>query len=279
MNLKMALVVSSYFYHYDGQGNVAELTDLDGELIQRASYEAFGSLVSLQNDEVANPYLFSTKEFEPQTGLSYFGARYYDPRVGRFVSPDPAGFIDGPNLYAFVSNNPVNLVDPLGLRAQRPARQAVFAPSQEISQAVQEQLDAAQPRRPTVSRPQGPIAFTSPWWREVVVPGPVGQPMSEWGPTGPTAWGDPMKYTDAAGGVWKWAERIAVGTAVAATGAIIASPIATAAFRRGGWLNSNPYLRIGWGQHEGQRVFRIAGKIVERITGRSHLDLWRGGRL
>ena len=77
------------FYHYDGQGNVAELTDHEGDVVQAASYDAFGNLLSLQNDEVANPYLFSTKEFEPRSGLSYFGARYYDPRIGRWLTKEP----------------------------------------------------------------------------------------------------------------------------------------------------------------------------------------------
>ena len=55
------------------------------------------------------------------------------------------------------------------------------------------------------------------WWlTEAVLPGPYGQPVSEWGPFGPTQWGDPMFYTDCAGGIWKWSERIAVGTAAAA---------------------------------------------------------------
>lgn len=65
-------------------------------------------------------FLFSTRQSvstDDQTvDMVYqLGARWYDPGVGRFISPDPAGFVDGPNLYAYVSNNPVNFIDPLGL--------------------------------------------------------------------------------------------------------------------------------------------------------------------
>ncbi len=45
----------------------------------------------------------------------YFGARYYDPTIGRFITQDPSGMIDGPNLYVYVGNDPVNLVDYWGL--------------------------------------------------------------------------------------------------------------------------------------------------------------------
>jgi RHS repeat-associated protein len=62
-----------------------------------------------------NPYLFQGQRLDPETGLYYFKNRYYDPVHGRFITRDPAGMADGPNLYAFVNNNPVNNVDPLGL--------------------------------------------------------------------------------------------------------------------------------------------------------------------
>ena len=64
---------------------------------------------------VAFPYQFSTKRLEPASGLLDFGARWYDPAIGRFISPDPAGFTDGPNLYPYVANDPVNMIDPVGL--------------------------------------------------------------------------------------------------------------------------------------------------------------------
>ena len=55
------------------------------------------------------------RESDPETGLYYYRARYYDPAPGRFLNEDPVGFDAGPNFYRYVSNNPVNEVDPSGL--------------------------------------------------------------------------------------------------------------------------------------------------------------------
>jgi len=62
-----------------------------------------------------NPYLFQGRRLDEETGLYYFRNRYYDPAHGRFILRDPEGFVDGPNLYSFVNNNPVCYVDPYGL--------------------------------------------------------------------------------------------------------------------------------------------------------------------
>ena len=51
----------------------------------------------------------------PEIGLDYHKARFYDPTIGRFMTPDPAGMVDGPNLYAYVLNDPINFTDPSGL--------------------------------------------------------------------------------------------------------------------------------------------------------------------
>jgi len=61
--------------------------------------------------------LFSGKRYDSAVGLYYFGARYYDASSGRFVSRDPMGYIDGPNEYIFVKNNPLYWIDPTGLQS------------------------------------------------------------------------------------------------------------------------------------------------------------------
>jgi len=91
----------------------------------------------------------------------------------------------------------------------------------------------------------------------LVVPGPYGQPRSEWGPNGPTEWGNPFKYTEHAGGGWKWAERVSYGAAVCATGVAVgvASVESTTAFRipihgtHGGrvWPHLQGIQGPGWG--------------------------------
>jgi len=61
-------------------------------------------------------YAFTAKKYDPETGLYFYRARYYDPTQGRFLTKDPIGFAGGDvNLYAYVGNNPVNWVDPSGL--------------------------------------------------------------------------------------------------------------------------------------------------------------------
>jgi len=62
---------------------------------------------------------YTGREGDPETGLYYYRARYYDPKVGRFISEDPIRFAGGVNFYSYVTNNPVALADPLGLCAQK----------------------------------------------------------------------------------------------------------------------------------------------------------------
>ena len=58
---------------------------------------------------------FTGREWDSETGLYYYRARYYDPKAGRFISDDPIGFAGGPNLRSYVKNNPATMTDPLGL--------------------------------------------------------------------------------------------------------------------------------------------------------------------
>lgn len=106
--------VPEQYYLYDGLGSVTGLMDSAGQTIQAYDYDAFGNILR-QSGTIANSYQFQTKQSSPLTGLVYFGARYYNPLIGRWLTPDPAGMIDGPNLYLYVNNNPMNLVDPFGL--------------------------------------------------------------------------------------------------------------------------------------------------------------------
>jgi RHS repeat-associated protein len=63
---------------------------------------------------VDNPYRYSTKEWDEKSGLYYFGARYYSPEIGRWTQRDPAGTVDGVNLYLYASNDPVGSADTWG---------------------------------------------------------------------------------------------------------------------------------------------------------------------
>ena len=99
---------------HDHRGNITTL--VDSETKQSAStyrYSAFGE--ELLFGEVKSPWRFFSKRVDPESNLVFFGRRYYSPEVGRFLTPDPLSFADGPNLYSYVHNSPMILVDPYGL--------------------------------------------------------------------------------------------------------------------------------------------------------------------
>ena len=99
--------------HYDGRGDVAAQTDQAGTLTYQARYEAYGTRTQEfgqdQDRQRAN-----TKEEDP-TGLLNEGQRIRDLETGGFTTRDPAGMVDGPNLYAYVHQNPWSKFDPEGL--------------------------------------------------------------------------------------------------------------------------------------------------------------------
>jgi RHS repeat-associated protein len=64
---------------------------------------------------LVNSFRYTGREFDPETSLYYYRARYYDPVAGRFLREDPFGFQAGPNFYAYTLNQPSNFADPLGL--------------------------------------------------------------------------------------------------------------------------------------------------------------------
>ena len=131
----------SFLYLYDANGNVGQLVDAStGSIAAHYEYDPFGNTIVANGSEAgSNPFRFSTKSLDTETGLSYYGYRYYSPELGRWTTRDPIkefGFIvlqtllyepakyakDGINFtplnsreYLFVSNNSVNVVDRLGL--------------------------------------------------------------------------------------------------------------------------------------------------------------------
>ncbi len=106
----------------DGNGNVMGLQGLggakDGQTVARYDYDAFGNRITNTAPELGeevNPFGFSTKFTDVETGLVYYGFRYYSPELGRWLSRDPIGERGGINLYGMVRNNPVNRIDVNGL--------------------------------------------------------------------------------------------------------------------------------------------------------------------
>ncbi|MCI5138790.1 MAG: RHS repeat-associated core domain-containing protein, partial [Candidatus Electrothrix sp. AR1] len=104
----------NYSYLYDGKGNVDGLIDDAEAMVAGYVYSAFGRLLT-KTGTLDQPFRFSTKAFDEQTGLAYYGYRFYSPGVGRWINRDPIGEAGGINLYGFVGNDPVDLVDTWGL--------------------------------------------------------------------------------------------------------------------------------------------------------------------
>ncbi len=104
---------------HDLQGNVAALLALDTDESTFFRYSAFGEY-TVVGRTVAMPWKFSSKRTDDLSGLVYYGRRFYMPSLGRWLTPDPAGFIDGMNLYAFVHNDPLTCFDEYGLFTPAP---------------------------------------------------------------------------------------------------------------------------------------------------------------
>ncbi|MBK8915062.1 MAG: hypothetical protein IPM64_10770 [Phycisphaerales bacterium] len=130
----------SFAYCYDANGNVGQLVEWAsgaggssgmawsaGRLAATYEYDPYGNIVGPDADgdgniaEEAgtyadiNPFRFSTKFLDAETGLYYYGYRYYSPRLGRWISRDPIGEDGGTSLYSYTLNDPLGLIDPDGL--------------------------------------------------------------------------------------------------------------------------------------------------------------------
>jgi RHS repeat-associated protein len=107
---------TSYFPTYDGNGNVASLLRAsDGAAAAKYEYSPFGELLRCEGTYAKeNPFRFSTKFTDDESGLVYYGARYYAPMLGRFINRDPIEEQGGLNLYGFCGNDGINHTDYLG---------------------------------------------------------------------------------------------------------------------------------------------------------------------
>ena len=107
-----------YFYHPDHLGSSSYITDREGRITQHTEYIAFGEVLFEEHStSKIMPYLFNGKELDTETGLYYYGARYYDPRVSPWLNVDPlAEKTHDP--YGYVWNNPMKFIDPTGMIGQ-----------------------------------------------------------------------------------------------------------------------------------------------------------------
>ncbi len=118
-----------YYYHQNSLYSVAALTDATGAVVERYAYSAYGepifldasaNLLDPQASTVGNPYLFTGRRLDEETGLYYYRARMYDAELGRFVGRDPIGYRGGINWYEYVGGTPLHYCDALGFHGPNP---------------------------------------------------------------------------------------------------------------------------------------------------------------
>ena len=111
-----------YFYHLDHLGSSSYITDREGRITQHTEYIAFGEVLFEEHSTSRTiPYLFNGKELDTETGLYYYGARYYDPKISLWLNVDPlAEKYPHVSPYTYTLNNPIMLVDPTGMESEDP---------------------------------------------------------------------------------------------------------------------------------------------------------------
>jgi RHS repeat-associated protein len=111
--LAMLRSSATSYYNADGLGSVTSLTNSSGAAAETYTYDSFGK-VTASGGSLTNPFQYTAREFDSETGLFYYRDRYYDQSSGRFMSEDPARFGGGATFYEYAANDPALFVDPTG---------------------------------------------------------------------------------------------------------------------------------------------------------------------
>jgi len=175
----------TYYYHPDHLGSVSVVSNHRGEPYERVEYLPFGEMWIEETDPATSyiPFRFTSKEYDEETGLYYYGARYYEPRLSRWMSADPAGWdlinpmepdgeggwkpkqshsvIEATNWYSYVSNNPVKYVDPTGMESSSMLYSLVESPELLLGRAYPNPKLAIQKIGKEVPYPSACMAFAT----------------------------------------------------------------------------------------------------------------------
>jgi RHS repeat-associated protein len=103
-----------FYYATEQPGHVSGVISSGNSLVNHYEYTPWGEAITT-TEGVTQPLRYAAREIDTETGLYYMRARYYLPKLGRFMSEDPIGLAGGGNPFVYVHNNPVALVDPSGL--------------------------------------------------------------------------------------------------------------------------------------------------------------------
>jgi RHS repeat-associated protein len=111
--LAMLRSSATSYYHADGLGSITSLSNAAGSVVQTYTFDSFGKQTS-STGSLTNPFQYTARESDPETGLYYYRARYYDASTGRFLTEDRIGFLSGIDFYTYVRNAPTKYRDPSG---------------------------------------------------------------------------------------------------------------------------------------------------------------------
>ncbi|NOY15603.1 MAG: hypothetical protein GXP23_01485 [Gammaproteobacteria bacterium] len=239
-----------YYVHNDPLGTPQALTNEAGTVVWTAQYDPFGkATVNEDPDNDGNTVTLNARlpgqYYDKETGLHYNYLRYYDPNIGRYLTSDPIGLEGGLNLYLYAYANPVSWMDPSGLLG--------IADLPSIPQPI---VNAA-------------VGFGD-------------------GAAAAITFGllDLQDIRDVAGidgsvdkcsGEFQNFNLAGKGVGTLAIGGALFSKFGGKFFGKGGILNRGPNFRIGVGRKGGDSVIRVAGKAVEKITGKKKIDIINRG--
>jgi len=221
-------------YHYlnDRLGTPEILTDAAGTVVWEAWYEPFGKAHIHPGSKGVNNHRFPGQYFDQETGLHYNYHRYYDPRTGRYITPDPIGQRGGINLYPYASNNPVNASDPYGLFVGSIMRPII-------------RLSGTGPQEAKIAANVGD-ALTSAGITAGTVPDP-GEKLIQFVPGGKTT----LDASFGSAQIWGGGQTVAIGSGLLLTGGSIASTGGLALAGWGGWEIGQGLTRL-WEAFSGQ---------------------------
>tara|TARA_B100001093_G_scaffold307652_2_gene293615 strand:- start:722 stop:2692 length:1971 start_codon:yes stop_codon:yes gene_type:complete len=113
-----------YYYHENSLGSVSAITDDTGAVIERYDYSDYGETTITDSvgtviavSAIGNPYGYTGRRMDTESGLYFYRARYYSAERGRFLQRDPLGYVDGMGLYTYARSNPLRFIDPMGTKS------------------------------------------------------------------------------------------------------------------------------------------------------------------